>query len=204
MKDKRMKNSSRRKAEQALFGPLICCVALTACAYDPPHDREVSEFHPEQVSCALHSSSEPEAIMAKISKKNLNALPHMSHAEHGAYVDKILSDLKTLADQGDPAGMGFFGGVQYSAIVADIMNDKYGRMTGRLFPDYLHDNFVTAYTYIYLAADVENKYQKEIQEKVIDKLDQSGANETGLETPPAWIEEAKANAQKWVAYCAAR
>ena len=86
----------------------------------------------------------------------------MSTAEREAYVDKILADLKQLADQGDGSGMGFFGIMQYSSIVAGlIMNEKYGHMTGRFFPDYLHDNLVTAYTYIYLAADAANKDQHE-------------------------------------------
>jgi hypothetical protein len=138
--------------------------------------------------------------MAEISKKKGSTVPIV---EREAYIDKILADLKKLADQGNASGMLFFGGLQYNIIVADIMNRKYGHMTGRFFPDYLHDNLVTAYTYIYLSADVENKYQQDAQ-KLSDKLDKSDANETGLETPPTWIEEAKTNAQNWIKYCASQ
>ena len=161
---------------------------LAACSLAEP---EVKPFNPQEISCSDRSSPDWHKKIEEIRKNPEGDLYFISHA------DEILVDMKKLAEQGNYEGMIVFGDLQREKLLVELIHGKNGSFAIRPFPNEYHTDIVTALTYVYMVASQKNYYQKD----ALQLIYAVEGDRSNIKTPPAWIEEAKDNAQEWKDYC---
>jgi hypothetical protein len=187
---------------------LMCLVALSACSRSDfevvdiggwkivsyKHHAEPAPFEPTQVSCTDMSSPELRDELEAVYNNPLGDIYWPSN--------EAIDIMKKVADRGKIEAIASYGNIWLDRIF--IENHEYtdkhtGKtLTNKTYPDNTKPYIVEGLTYVYISSIPESP----ITIKILNVVKKIELNRYGMIIPQQWIDEAKANAGKWQAYCA--
>ena len=198
---------------------------LIASACSSISHPESDEFQPEQIACTNKSSPELAAKLlhtlqhAGDEVNNLDIkLQDIGHidSEHRAQLDRVWNRIseaaKKPADQGNPRAMMVYGEMQREIMLGDYMAENYAETKEErmlTMPEFIKKDMVVALTYIYISYGLDQSFKGNVIDLVNDiertnihpKSRTKFTDTSFMPTPSEWIAEAKANRDRWIAYC---
>ncbi len=165
-------------------------LSLAACTHI--HDRKEVTFDPAEVSCNVRHIPKTNAVMQMMRKGWLQE-------RRVNEIDTILGGMRDLANQGDPEAMLIWGLAKHKIIIDKFLDSKYSGSTTVPSLDDSRDDMTMAMTYALIALSAGGDDHKALARKLMSEIEYDLA--PLVRVPPAWVEEAEANATRWNAHC---